>query len=222
MTDLHHTGGEDEEINRLLSELPTDTKRIFLLGDIFHYWVNDEQFIHDTYAPFLRRLQALANQGLELFFLEGNRDFLAVPFLERQPWIDVILNPTLLDLHGRAVYLGHGDELCWNDWQYQLFKSMIRSKPVRFLERNLPASIKRGTVQRMEKASKSFVAGKTHKTLQVPERAYHAVINTGVDVIVHGHLHESYQRIIEHKGRMCQVICFGWKDGKRNIIHFEG
>lgn len=222
MADLHHTGGEDEEINLLFDELPADTKRIFLLGDIFHYWVNDERFIHERYHSFLNRLKQLAHQGIELFFLEGNRDFFAVPYLENEPWIDVLLNPTLLDLHGRAIYIGHGDELCWNDWQYQLYKAVIRSKPLRYLAEQLPVSVKLSAIKRMERASKSFIAGKKPETLTVPERAYQAVIHTGIDVIVHGHLHETYQRVIETNGRICQVLCFGWKDGKRNIIHFDG
>lgn len=222
MVDLHHTGGEDEEINRLLDELPTSAKRLFLLGDIFHYWVNDDRFIYERYTPFLNRLKKLADGGIELFFIEGNRDFLAVPYLENEPWIDVLLNPTLLDLHGRAIYIGHGDELCWNDWQYQLYKAFIRSRPLKFAAEKLPAHLKLSIIKRMEKASKAFIAGKKQNMLKVPERAYHAVINTGIDVIVHGHLHETYQREIHSNGRVCQVLCFGWKDGKRNIIHFDG
>lgn len=222
MVDLHHAGGEDEEVNRLIDEIPTDTKRIFLLGDIFHYWVNDESFIQERYTPFLSRLKRLAGQGIELFFIEGNRDFLVVPYLEEEPWIDVLLNPTLLDLHGRAIYIGHGDELCWNDWQYQLYKALIRSSPVKYLADHLPSAMKQSVVKNMERASKSFIAGKKKESLQVPERAYKAVIDTGIDAIVHGHLHETYQRQITSNGRVCQVFCFGWKNGKRNIIHFDG
>lgn len=220
--DLHHPGGEEEEINRLLSEIPQNTVRLFFIGDTFHYWINERSFIEDRYAPFLNRLKDLAKQGLHLFFLEGNRDFLASHYLDEQPWIDVLSNPTVTELGGRAVYIGHGDELCWNDWAYQMYKSVIRSDIMRFVADRLPAPLQRRAVRKMAQASTRIVAAKDKQTLQVPEKAYRQVIASGVDVIVHGHLHQTYQRIINVEGRRGEIYCFGWKDGKRNIIHFEG
>jgi UDP-2,3-diacylglucosamine pyrophosphatase LpxH len=93
---------------------------------------------------------------------------------------------------------------------------------VKYLADKLPSAVKQSVIKNMERASKSFIAGKKKESLRVPERAYNAVIDLGIDVIVHGHLHDTYQRQITSNGRVCQVFCFGWKDGKRNIIHFEG
>ncbi|MBI1387786.1 MAG: UDP-2,3-diacylglucosamine diphosphatase [bacterium] len=220
--DLHHPGGENEEIDALFDELPSDTSRVFLLGDIFHVWINDPYFIDTLYASFLKRLRSLAHSGVQLFFLEGNRDFLASHYLEEQPWIDVLPNPTVLDLGGRAVYVGHGDELCWNDWAYQLYKTFIRSAPMRLVADKLPSAIKQNAARRMEAASQRIVKGKTQSTLAVPERAYLQVFSAGVDAIVHGHIHNTYQKSIEVQGKNRRIYCFGWKDGKRNMIHFEG
>ncbi len=219
--DLHHPGGETEEITRLLNEIPTNAQRIFFLGDLFHFWINEQSFIQSKYEPFLNHLEQWAKQGLQLFFLEGNRDFLASHFFENQPWIDVLPNPTVIDIGGRAVYIGHGDELCWNDWAYQLYKSIIRSAPMRYLADRLPAQIRLRTALRLSQASNKIVSNKTKSTLAVPQRAYESIINSGIDVIVHGHLHQTYQRIISVNGRQGQVLAFGWKDGQRNIIHFS-
>jgi len=41
-------------------------------------------------------------------------------------------------------------------------------------------------------------------------------------VIVHGHLHQTYQREYTVGGKTGRVLSFGWKDGKRNFIHFAG
>lgn len=222
LADLHHPGGPDEEIERLLSDLPGDTRRIFLLGDIFHYWVNEDGFIERTYRDFLDRLREWAGKGIQLFFLEGNRDFLASRYFDRMPWIDVIGNPTITEIGGRMVYLGHGDELCWNDWAYQLYKSVVRSAPVRAAADRLPPSVKRGVARRMSDASQKIVASKPAANLEIPHRAYEAIFAEGVDVIVHGHLHQTYQREYKIGGHAGQVFCFGWKDGKRNMIYFEG
>jgi len=220
--DLHHPGGEHEDINRLISEIPSSAIRLFLLGDIFHYWVNEPGFIQEYYSPFLAKLRELSRQGLELYFLEGNRDFLASHYLLEQPWIDVLPNPYVTELGGRAVYLGHGDELCWNDWAYQAYKSVIRSNIVRNMADRLPAKMQRNMVKKMSEASGQIVSGKTQKTLAVPEKAYRQVAATGIDVIVHGHIHDSYQRAVESDGHRAEIFCFGWMNGKRNFIHFEG
>ena len=123
IADLHHKGGREEEIDRLLNEIPSNTRRIFFLGDTFHYWVNESSFIQEKYASFLELLQKWSRDGIHLFFLEGNRDFLAARFFDEQPWIDVLPNPSLIEMGGRIVYIGHGDELCWNDWAYQFYKN---------------------------------------------------------------------------------------------------
>lgn len=222
LADLHHPGGDHEAIDTLLSGLPADTKRIFLLGDCFHFWVNDESFIQSQYQSFLERLRQFTREGIQLFFMEGNRDFLASHYFDEQPWIDVLPNPTVLELGGRAVYLGHGDELCWNDWAYQSYKTVIRSLPLRWAANHIPAPLRRKIANRMSEASASIVAGKTEKTLQVPEKAYRQVAQTGVDAIVHGHLHSTYQHQLTLEDRTTQIFCFGWIDGKRNFIHFKG
>lgn len=220
--DLHHPGGTDAEIEELFEQIPANTRRVFFLGDTFHYWINEESFIEEAYAPFLHQLRKWAADGIQLFFLEGNRDFLASHYLDDKPWIDVLTNPSIIDLAGRAVYIGHGDELAWNDWSYQMYKSVIRSRPLRFLADALPGSMRKKIANRMSRASRSIVASKDRSMLAIPEKAYRQVIDSGVDMIIHGHLHASYQQEIHGAKHAGTVICFGWKDGKRNLIHFEG
>jgi UDP-2,3-diacylglucosamine hydrolase len=222
LADLHHPGGAVGEIEQLLAEIPGNTRRVFLLGDIFQFWVNDPDFMETKYSVFLDQLRNWAKEGIQLFFLEGNRDFLASHYFENEPWIDVLANPSVIDVDGRAVYIGHGDELCWNDWAYQLYKTFIRSRAMRVLADRLPAVMRRAIAHRMEQASNAIVAGKKESTLAVPHRAYESVIASGIDAIVHGHVHQTYQREYTVNGRTGQVYAFGWKDGKRNLIHFAG
>ena len=219
--DLHHPGGCAEDIEELFLQIPSDTTRIFLLGDTFHYWINEFSFIHEIYAPFLARLKKWADEGIQLFFIEGNRDFLASHYLEEQPWIDVLPNPALIDIAGRMVYVGHGDELCWNDWPYQMYKSFIRSGMLRLLADHLPSEFRKLMVKKMAAASVKIVAGKNASLLKIPDKAYRHVIDSGVQMIIHGHLHETYQKEIETSHGNGTVLCFGWKDQKRNFIHLE-
>ena len=219
--DLHHPGGIQEEIEELFSQIPSDTARIFLLGDTFHYWINEYSFIHEIYAPFLSRLKKWADDGMQIFFLEGNRDFLARHYLEEQEWLDVLPNPSLINIAGRIAYIGHGDELCWNDWPYQMYKCFIRSRGMRLLADKLPGGLRKKVVKNMAAASIKIVAGKDESILKVPDKAYHHIIDCGMQMIIHGHLHKTYQKeIVTPKGNGT-VFCFGWKEQKRNFIHLE-
>ena len=74
----------------------------------------------------------------------------------------------------------------------------------------------------MSEKSSQFVAAKSNKTLAIPDKAYQQIFESGIDVIVHGHLHESYQRAINVNNHRGEIFCFGWQNGKRNYIHFEG
>lgn len=222
VADLHHPGGPHTEIDQLFDEMPPDTKQIFLLGDTFHFWINDGRFIRDRYGEFLIRLQGYAERGIDIFFLEGNRDFLATAYLQHVLYIHHLPNPSLMEIGGRIVYIGHGDELCWSDWAYQIYKTVIRSRAIRLIADYLPRPLLTHVAQRMTEASASVVAGKPRRVLEVPHRAYRSIIESGIDVIIHGHVHDTYQREYVVGGRKGTVYAFGWKDGKRNVIYFDG
>lgn len=222
VADLHHPGGPHTEIDQLFDEMPPDTKQIFFLGDTFHFWINDERFIQDRYGEFLARLQGYAERGIDIFFVEGNRDFLATVYFRDVPYVHVLANPSLMEIAGRIVYIGHGDELCWTDWAYQMYKTGVRSRPVRWIACHLPRPLLTYLAEKMAEASNTIVAGKPRRVLEVPERAYRSVIESGVDVIIHGHVHDTYQREYVVGGRKGTVYVFGWKDGKRNVIYFDG
>jgi len=227
VADLHYPGGAHMEIDQIFDEMPADTKQIFLLGDTFHFWINDERFIQDRYGDFLTRLEGYAARGIDIFFLEGNRDFLATAYFQNVPYVHPLPNPSLVPIGGRTVYIGHGDELCWSDWGYQIYKALIRSRLARLIADHLPRPILTWLAQKMTEASASIVASKPRRVLQVPHRAYRSIFRTrwkdgsGVDVIIHGHVHDTYQREYVVEGRKGTVYAFGWKEGKRNVIYFD-
>ena len=216
--DLHHPGGRYMPIEQLFDSMPETVEQVFLLGDTFDYWINDEDFIEEYYGAFLQRLRRLAAGGVDLFFVEGNRDFLARDYFEGEDWIDVLPNPSVIDLDGRIAYIGHGDELCWNDYRYQIYKAIIRSKPMRFIADHRPNRWKRRIVRRMAAKSAEFVAAKSQRQLAVPQRAYARMISMGMDVVIHGHVHRSYQHQMRVGEREGAILTFGWQDGKRNVI----
>ncbi|MBW7923895.1 MAG: UDP-2,3-diacylglucosamine diphosphatase [Burkholderiaceae bacterium] len=108
---------------------------VFLLGDLFEAWAGDDQ--PDAVASaFIARLAALARQGVALFVVRGNRDFLldvplpgasAVASFSQRSGAALLDDPSLLRLFGRRVLIAHGDALCTGDLDYQ--RARDRAQP---------------------------------------------------------------------------------------------
>src|SRR5437868_12849526 len=79
ISDLHLTPGMPRTLaafERLLARAARQARALFILGDFFEFWIGDEE----TEAPFAARVAAalarLAAQGVQVYLMHGNRDFL--------------------------------------------------------------------------------------------------------------------------------------------------
>lgn len=101
---------------------------ICLLGDLFEVWVGDDSLAEpgSFEAECAAVLHAAARQR-PLFFMVGNRDFLAGPGLMAAAGMTALADPTVLALGRQRVLLSHGDALCLDDVDYQRFRAMARS-----------------------------------------------------------------------------------------------
>lgn len=101
---------------------------VFVLGDLFEVWVGDDalQAADGFLAHCVQSLHALS-QRCALFFMAGNRDFLAGAQLMRACGATRLPDPTVLVLPQERVLLSHGDALCLDDAAYLQFREQVRS-----------------------------------------------------------------------------------------------
>ncbi|MEO7403536.1 MAG: UDP-2,3-diacylglucosamine diphosphatase, partial [Burkholderiales bacterium] len=57
---------------RFLREVAIDAQSLYLLGDVFEYWVGDDDASDHVAALVLDALADLANAGVEVAFMAGN------------------------------------------------------------------------------------------------------------------------------------------------------
>ena len=129
ISDLHLQASEPATVaafRHYLQTTPADA--LFILGDLFEVWVGDDaidepgSFEAEGCAALLA-----ASRRLPLFFMHGNRDFLAGPsFLQRTGMVG-LAEPTVLVFDGQRIVLSHGDLLCLDDVDYQRFRVQARS-----------------------------------------------------------------------------------------------
>lgn len=135
ISDLHLQAGEPAtfEAWRRWMERPLCERAdaLVILGDLFEVWVGDDALHGDgpdaafwrTCADTLRA----HSHDTPTWFMAGNRDFLLGPEALASCGLNVLQDPTVLDLAGQRWLLSHGDELCLADTDYQRFRTEVRS-----------------------------------------------------------------------------------------------
>src|SRR3546814_1113392 len=81
---------------------------VYILGDLFEYWVGDDVGLHD-YAAEVAALQTLSSSGVKLYFMAGNRDFLVGRRFASASGTRILKDPQLVDFGGMRTLISHGD-----------------------------------------------------------------------------------------------------------------
>src|SRR5450432_3101132 len=100
---------------------------VYILGDLFDWWVGDDQLREPFIAPIAQSLRALSDAGIPLFVARGNRDFMLGEVFARASGATLLPEQQLLDLHGVPTLISHGDELCTDDHEYQAYRARVRA-----------------------------------------------------------------------------------------------
>ena len=200
-SDLHlsarHPQGLDE-LRRLIDLTPA-ADALYLLGDIFEYWVGDD----DLLEPFNEAVaEALHSAGCPVYLMHGNRDFLLGHAFEVAAGATLLHDPTLIDLYGTPTLLLHGDTLCTDDVSYQRFRAVVRRSWVQRLFLHLPRAWRQrfaGYTRQRSRAAQSRVP---MTVLDVAPGAVDGLLReTGVTRLLHGHTHRPARHSLSIDGR---------------------
>jgi UDP-2,3-diacylglucosamine hydrolase len=91
-----------------------DASTVYILGDLFEYWIGDDVGL-DIYAAEISRLHALTSFGVAVWVQHGNRDFLLGRSFERASGARLLSDPSVVDIDGERWLLTHGDAYCTDD-----------------------------------------------------------------------------------------------------------
>ncbi|WP_428355979.1 UDP-2,3-diacylglucosamine diphosphatase [Methyloprofundus sp.] len=124
ISDLHLTI-ERPEVTRKFLELlktrATKAQAIYILGDLFDTWIGDDDF-SPPINTVKKHLKTLTEQGIDVFYIHGNRDFLIGERFSQQTGVTLLDEYSVIDLYGAKTLLTHGDLLCTDDLPYQEFR----------------------------------------------------------------------------------------------------
>lgn len=132
ISDLHLQASEPQTAQAFKDYLArTRADAVFILGDLFEVWVGDDAIDGDDEDARFERscIEALhaASMRCALHFLHGNRDFLLGQDAARRAGMKLLGDPTTLVFAGERRLLSHGDALCLDDREYQVFRAQVRT-----------------------------------------------------------------------------------------------
>ena len=136
IADAHLRHPEDRNYRALLSFLESQSghiRTLYLLGDLFEFWLGFKHVVYSDHIPILHRLSELHAKGTQIVYVEGNHDFNLGPFFKDTLNCTVFPDGGDVEIDGHKVFLGHGDLADPSDKGYRLLRSIFRSRVVRFL-----------------------------------------------------------------------------------------
>ena len=205
VSDVHLNPGMPHTTGAFLQFLNiygTQTEQLFLLGDLFEYWVGDDD-ISDSYNfSIVSALRELTLAGTKVYWIAGNRDFLIGPVFAAATGAEILTDPSIVHIAGRKIVLCHGDEQCTDDTSYMQFRNQVRNQVWQSNFLALPLSQRKTIVQGMRQSSKKEQSQKDLAIMDVNQEAISKLFtSSSCDTMIHGHTHRPYLHTDDKKYR---------------------
>lgn len=137
-TDARLTSREREkQLVRWLDSVAPSAEKIYLVGDIWEFFVEYKSVVPKGTVRLLGKLAELRDGGLDIEFFTGNHDLWMGRYFEEELGILTHRAPILVEIHGKKCFIGHGDGLGPGDEGYKFLKKVFTNPACQSLFRLL-------------------------------------------------------------------------------------
>ncbi len=194
ISDLHLSPADPATVaawQTFLRTTATQAAALYILGDLFEYWLGDDQLSDPFDAAIAADLLALVAQGVAVYFMPGNRDFLPGPRFAAASGVQILPDPTLIELDGERILLAHGDAYCTDDVAYQRYRRLARNRLVHWLWLHTPRRWRDQQAAKLRARSQQMNRVKSADIMDVNPAAITAALQAYTTrVMIHGHTHK--------------------------------
>ncbi len=223
IADLHLTAQRPQAIELFrdfLAQAQGLLDQLYILGDLFEYWVGDDGADEAEFAPVVAALRTATDRGLGISILHGNRDFLLGARFVELTGCRLLDDPHELTLFGTPTVISHGDALCTDDREYQELRRQFRDPrwQQQVLTRPLAERIAMARALRAEsgRATQALDAA----ILDVNTEAASALLaRHGVRRLIHGHTHRPGEYPVPTAaGLGARIVVGDWYEGSSVLV----
>lgn len=208
ISDLHLTPERPKSTESFLAFLRNtagQAERLYILGDLFEYWVGDEALAEPMPAQIAEALRELGSDGTQVFFMHGNRDFLVGAQFIKAAGLQLLPDPSVVTLYGAPTLLMHGDTLCTDDVDYLNFRKMVRDPDwqTKFLAKSVAE--RKQFAESMRSESEKSKKIKSMSIMDVSTAAVESELRQhGYPRLIHGHTHRpaTHEHLVD--GHVCE------------------
>ncbi len=222
ISDLHLSGERPDIIklfreflrNLLLNQAP-HAEALYILGDLFEVWIGDDATPPDM-EPVITELATLADNGIPVFIMRGNRDFLLGNDFEKSSNCTLLADPTVIDLYGVPTLLMHGDTLCTDDIDYQQFRKQVRDPAWQSDFLSKPIEERFAISKHARKESMARTKEKTEDIMDVNQQTVEEVFRKYIHdnkalQLIHGHTHRpAIHKLTVDNNSVTRIVLGDW------------
>ena len=212
ISDLHLDSSYPAISELFLSFLRDNTKQnhsLYILGDFFETWIGDDDRSSFN-QKIIDALKKATSQGLPIYIMHGNRDFLLGKKFLRATGCQLLADEHIVCLNNTPTLLMHGDTLCTEDKKYLKFRRKARCWLVQklFLLKSLKKRQQLAATYR--EASKKHTSTMSEHIMDVTQAEVERVMKKhGVQHLIHGHTHREGIHHFELKGEAASRTVLG-------------
>ena len=222
ISDLHLEPIENSRLKTfydLLLRAQSEFNSLYIIGDLFEYWIGDDDH-NPINKNIIQNIKNATDNGLNIFLIHGNRDFLLGSKFEEMTGIQIIDDMTVIEDEFCKIMVSHGDVFCTDDIEYQNLKKTLRSEQwiETFLSKTIEERIDFANQLRSQSAESS--SNKAENIMDVNMAYVNEIIDKNkIDILIHGHTH----RPAVHKldSGASRAVLGSWENNEGWIIEYK-
>lgn len=208
--------GSEVPIVSWLDRLETLAPRaLYLNGDLFHYLIAHPKFYTPPVEKVFDRFRRLRDSGVEVHYVEGNRDFfIRGSFAEKS--VSDVATEYAITAGDRKYLVVHGDMINDRDYPYRFWRLASKNPISKFSLKLIPQRAARRFVDNVEKKlSRTNFKHKSKLPLEGMEAYARRRRGEGFTNVVFGHFHE---KLVMPAGDATVIIVPPWYESGEAMI----
>ncbi|MDD2308500.1 MAG: UDP-2,3-diacylglucosamine diphosphatase [Desulfuromonadaceae bacterium] len=194
IADAHLVSPDDNNYRlllRFLRELEGELDTLYIMGDLFDFWLGFPSHPYRQYDAIIDALERLVMRGCRLVYFEGNHDFHLGTIFSQRLKAEIHAGPATECVQGKRLYICHGDQINREDRAYLLLRFLLRTNLAAAVIRYFPPAWALKIRAGLQKRSRAGYAAKTAHWdyRQIILDFARSLQTRGYDGLVTGHFH---------------------------------